>query len=57
MDRATVKIKPATAARLRAAMPELAVSVGHMLTIDQAINVLLDRNALRILAELARPED
>lgn len=56
MDRATLKVKPATAARLRDAMPELAAYAGRMLTIDEALNVLLDQNTLRLLGQLATPK-
>lgn len=42
MDRATIKVKPETAARLRATMPELSAAADRMLTIDQALNYLLD---------------
>lgn len=56
MNRATLKVKPATAARLRDAMPELAAKVGRMLTIDDAINALLDQNTLRLLAETGKPQ-
>lgn len=54
MDRATLKVRPATAARLRDAMPELSAKAGRMLTIDDAINYLLDANTLRLLAELGQ---
>lgn len=42
MDRVTIKVKPETAARLRATMPELSAAADRMLTIDQALNYLLD---------------
>lgn len=42
MDRATLKVKPETAARLRDTMPELSTAAGRMLTIDQALVYLLD---------------